>query len=774
MRSARRSSPWRILVPLFLLALTIRLWALDADRRDAVVHLGLECLAGTCFATLDDGPPLEVRELAGAGRVGLYVFHPSGSRDKTHFLNLSLRAGAETLALALTDVGEREAFSGDDGWTIDPGRGMRHEGEVGSRSIATLEALDSDDFRLELDLVDPIDAGVIFRAEDDGNGTLFIVRSLHNDAFFCSIEDGEPGAILEIMPLRELRSGRELLRVAGLVAEITLAAMLLLGALRLLCRYLPSRPIRVGWLDRLLSRDDAPRGWLPALFVLTVVVLSCVAILGFGAVPHIEDGSAYLFQAKIFASGRLWAPPPPTGGFFDHEHIIVGNDRWLAKYPPLFPLLLSLGVLAGMPWLVNPLLGALVGLVTYRLTRELADWRWGVAAWSLLLLSPFFVIMGGTLMSHMSAALLISLALLLTIRGVRLASVGRIALGGACLGLAVFARPYTALLAAFALSSYLMGRLAKWPERRRLVGLASILVGIVALCALGFVGWNGLLAGAEGPALGLYSAYDGTDTLGFGPDKGRGWWLSWGSWGHTPAKALRSVFMFLEYTSEYFLGWPMRLSLAFVPAAFFVGRRRDVRTLLLGLFGMLVAGHMAYWATQHLGYGARYWFSAVPALVVLTTLGLRWALGSAPSGDGSEARPAVSAGALSGAALVLGLCIWNAAVYFPERWRELAQYGNVTADLRREVTRRGLEQAVVFVWTEGLRYNDGFALNHPSLDGGPIFARDLGARNRELLQRYPGYRPYRWTRDKRLVPLSLRDLPVGVDADATVASGGLR
>jgi hypothetical protein len=56
-----------------------------------------------------------------------------------------------------------------------------------------------------------------------------------------------------------------------------------------------------------------------------------------------------------------------------------------------------------------------------------------------------------------------------------------------------------------------------------------------------------------------------------------------------------------------------------------------------------------------------------------------------------------------------------------------------------------------------LLYNDGFFLNDPFLEEPPVFARDLGDRNRELLAHFPGYEAYRWDR------LTLRHLEAEAD-----------
>jgi hypothetical protein len=53
----------------------------------------------------------------------------------------------------------------------------------------------------------------------------------------------------------------------------------------------------------------------------------------FDQIPHVQDSIAQLFQAKIFASGRLYATSHPLREFFDYTHMI-NNGKWYSQYPP--------------------------------------------------------------------------------------------------------------------------------------------------------------------------------------------------------------------------------------------------------------------------------------------------------------------------------------------------------------------------------------------------------------------------------------------------------
>ena len=727
--AANRRLTWLVL------ALAVVVWgaARGLAWGERVVHVALHCDAQRCRASLGGHEALSVAR-AGGRSTGLYIFVPWESTTEQHFRNLVVKRPNRLPARYSLLYGQDAPHEFlKRGWAINPGVGLSSREPPGGRAVALFDAPTSDTFSMEVDLVAAADAGLIFDASGPSSGRVFVVRPRFNDAFFFDLENGEPGGVLALTELRQLAPVRALARLGGVAAEILLSGAVFVGLARWLARRFPGRPRPWLWPTR-----HRPPAWCIALLlVVTFGAMAAISLLGFSAVPHIADEIVYLFQAKIFAAGALWAPAPPEPEFFRHEHMIVEGGHWFGKYPPLFPALLALGVLAGAPWIVNPVLGALTGYVIYLLARDLAGWRAALGAWLLTLSSPFFMIMGGTLMAHMTSALFTSLFLWLVLRALARGSRLLGVLAGACLGLALGTRPFVAFLAAWALAIYGVFVWVRRAGRRRTVAGVLVYVAAGALpLVLGFLGWNGLYDDSARLAVGQYSSYDGHDRLGFGPDRGAGWLETWGSWGHTPGKAFRSAHQYLEYTSRHLLGWPLRLSFALTLAPFLARRRPREVWLLAALFGALVVGHLFYWATQHLAYGARYWFSAMPALMALSAVGLRSIV------RGSRAS---ASGARLVAALILVLMLVNFTTYLPGRLRELPHYANIGAELKRKVERLGLHDAVIFVHTEGLQYNDGFFMNDPFLTRGPIFARDLGPRDGELLRCYPALRAYRWS-----------------------------
>ena len=147
---------------------------------------------------------------------------------------------------------------------------------------------------------------------------------------------------------------------AWLAIGIVLAA-----ALVALSNLLPER-----FLVSRLAAD--PRPFIAAV----TVVLAASAFLVYRAHPLSMDEYAPLFQARVFARGELAGKVPPL-----LVPRLVPPIRWfleaapsgeiVSAYWPGFALLLTPFAWLGIPWLLNPLLGALALALLWRLARRL-------------------------------------------------------------------------------------------------------------------------------------------------------------------------------------------------------------------------------------------------------------------------------------------------------------------------------------------------------------------------------------------------------------------
>jgi 4-amino-4-deoxy-L-arabinose transferase-like glycosyltransferase len=401
--------------------------------------------------------------------------------------------------------------------------------------------------------------------------------------------------------------------------------------------------------------------------------------------------------------------------------MVIRDGRWFSKYPPGHSLVMALGVLAGVPWLVNPLLGALAVVLLYRLGVELFGETTGRVAGLLGLLSPFLLFMSSEYMNHPTAHTTFLAALIGYMRALKSKHLTSGLWGGACLGLVALTRPLTALALGLPLAARGAWAFVKGGRTVRLP-LAGFGLTAAAVAALLFT-YNAVTTGSP-----WQFGYEALHGPGHAPGFGHS---GWGA-AHTPLKGLINTLTNLNALEMNLLEWPVP-SLALVALLFATGRSREGDYLLLAVAACLSAAYFFYWY-HDLCFGPRFLFEAGGPLLLLVARGL------CEFADILRCSPKlkVAPGVL---AMGLGLSLaWMLTVSVPF----LVQlYGNDylggTSRAVLAVRRAGVENAVVFV---NSFYPSAFAENRPGLDGPVVYARDLPDRRR-LARLYPGRNFYR-------------------------------
>ncbi|MFO7651152.1 MAG: hypothetical protein R6X13_07450, partial [bacterium] len=373
------------------------------------------------------------------------------------------------------------------------------------------------------------------------------------------------------------------------------------GAFPLLRR---AGPALVGLWRRVESLP--PRWFALGAAGITLAVASVVSLAVFGGIPHITDECAQLFQARVFALGRLFAPSSALPSFFDFKHVI-SDGRWYSQYPFGHPLMLALGVLAGLPWLINPLQAAAAVLALYGLGREVYTERVARIATLLFCLSPFVWFMSGSFMNHTTSLCWGTLFLLFSSRLAR-RGIGNALLCGLSLGVVVATRPATALGIALPVAAWLLFRLRREPQ---LFGRVAAAAGVLGFTGILLLVQNWLTAGAP-----LRFGY----TVLHGP--GHGFVFGPAALGitHTPYKGLVHITSNLAGLNRYLFEWPVPALL--LPLALVVtGTRKAWDWLLLSIPACLLVIHFFYFFHGYC-YGPRFVYEAVPALLLLSARAL--------------------------------------------------------------------------------------------------------------------------------------------------------
>lgn len=400
--------------------------------------------------------------------------------------------------------------------------------------------------------------------------------------------------------------------------------------------------------------------------------------------PHLPDSVSYMLQSSWLLDGRLWGSVSPLQAYFDVPYTHVVGDRWLPHYPPGWPLLLSIGLAIGLPWLVAPVLGAIYVVLLYLVGREMDGTVTGVLAATLGVLSPLARVIFGSLLSHASAATLLLAAVWLVLLTRRKRDWHLAALAGIALGLAFGIRPLTAVAAAVPLGVVMVTDLTSGDDRRfRHCGVAWFVGG--ALAALPTLVTNHLITGS-------FSSFPYSLA-------GKPIYLA----ANLPF-GIRNLDAML-YTAGAMVhgwGWPLfhgtcwvALSLAFALVPFLVRRHSAADVLLASIVVSVAVAHLGSRGHGLHGFGPRYLFEAFAPLFLLTARGFVEL--ARPSHALREClRPLLK---FASATLFVILC-GTAAVVLPLRLSLYRGYNEIDGSLERQVENAGLDRALVLLPTD--------------------------------------------------------------------------
>jgi hypothetical protein len=425
----------------------------------------------------------------------------------------------------------------------------------------------------------------------------------------------------------------------------------------------------------------------PAIVVLALAIASVVGArllsrFALEDVAHVMDEIAYAFQAKVFASGRLTAPPLEPRAAFTMWFVEDRGPRH-AIFPPGWPAVLAVGELLGAARWVNPLLhGATVVLVGRAGSRGFGA-RVGVVAAALYAAAPQALLLAASVMSHTLVALSASVVLLacVTVARSRRLSPPLSAAAGISIGVAAATRPLCAvvLLAVLSVAFAAFGR-----ERENRPLRAVAVAGFSAAPpVLALLAYHRALTGSafRFPQMRYFDEHlppadvpffqyrPGCNALGFGA--GRGCDQTVRDLVHTPLNALSNLG---DNLTSWFLlaGGPVLVAGIALALA-----RKETRRDAALLAGFPLAAFALYALYWHGGtaYGARFYHAALPAAVVLVALGV-----------GLRDRR-IKAGALGVVMLWNSFALYRAGLEIAdEAWGYWAVDGRFR-DLRRDWTR---------------------------------------------------------------------------------------
>lgn len=457
--------------------------------------------------------------------------------------------------------------------------------------------------------------------------------------------------------------------------------------------------------------------------IATVFAAFFVADRVYELMPHFEDEMAYTWQAQAIAGGHLVLPSPPNPKSFMTPFVIDYHGVRFGKYPPGWPTVLAMGFVTGLQDWVNPLLAGLGIWLLYLLAKRITNGPISLLAIILMLTSPMFWLLSGSILSH-AWSLVLTLGFALAWLDVfvskddeEITSVPFLSrpaprwiivlVAGLSLGVLVLTRPMDA--AGVALPFFIHGLIllvrgdATTRKRVLTVGLLAGGVGVLLFA------WQYAVTGD--PLLNPYTLWWKYDKIGFGPGYGR-----WGE-GHSLDHAwyiIRYSLWTPNGTRGDVLGWE-NLWWIFLPFGLWALRKKLSAWLVAGIFPALVLAYVPYWIGSW-QYGPRYYYEGMLSITILSAAGIFWL-----AGNGLWVRKVLAGLAL---AVLVG---YNLFAYMPDRlWSMHGMYNINRAMLEPfyTVAAQKLEPALIIVHTqkEWTEYGGLLELQDAQLDTPFIFA----------------------------------------------------
>ncbi|RKD98375.1 DUF7846 domain-containing protein [Halopiger aswanensis] len=339
------------------------------------------------------------------------------------------------------------------------------------------------------------------------------------------------------------------------------------------------------------SRNDLRRRtWYAAVAVVALVGAVAVWLLAtrtfqYHSLNH--DEGVYLQQAAMVLDGQLFLEPP-VEGVFRPWFFVEDGDRLYPKYAPVPAAIFALGELVWSYRIALPAIAAAILALVALVVREAFDRRTGIAAAVAVLCSPLFLLDTAMFLPYAPTTML-NLAFAYSYFRADRTDDSRWAAGaGAAIGLAFFARPYTAVLFAAPFILHACWTIRRDPRAALPRQLATAALGLAGVALA--LSYNAVVTGS--PLVFPYQAFAPLDGPGFGHREILGHEAD-----YTVELALRSNALVLRsFATEWIAGGFLGAAAAAVGFAATVRRGLSPRQAVLAAVApSVVVGNVFFW-----------------------------------------------------------------------------------------------------------------------------------------------------------------------------------
>lgn len=593
-------------------------------------HLRVEA-RGDQFTVIVDGRSQSQQQIADAAPTGGIVLTLF---DTQQLPSLPSPRGIDSISV--TDLDSGAQLFGDDfsappaaPWEVSPGAFFVKDGMLRARGPGSLALRDPAwrNYAVDVTYRNVQSAAVVVRSTGGQQGVVTTLRPLwwnDDDSKTLSVGLGDPtrhagnGINVRLSRDETLKSlTAMLLHPYPYIALLLVVALLLVAALQ----FVPQANMQAVEA----SMPSFPLAWAAAAVAVVMFLVSLYFNFADRShIPYVPDAVAYIFQARLLAGGHVHAPPPPVFGafdFFSPSPIVLTPGRWASQYPFGHPLMLAIGVRIGAIWVIPPILASASVAMLFVVGRRMFNQRVGLLAAIFLATSPFFIMNANDFMSHNTAAFyLLGCLVFLTMRERRPLLYG--ALAGLAFGLLLNTRPLSAIALVPAFGALLLAPLVAADSRRRgaieIAGFVAgglVMVGAYMLYNYGTTG-DALRTGYQATGVSFFtpSAFPAAPNTG-------GVSQSLGVGGqHNSLLGLQSERVQAALLLLVLDGWPTYIGLGFVLLPFILATRRLWDWFLLAS-ALSVMGIWVLYEGAGVMYGPRYWYEAMPFLLLLAARG---------------------------------------------------------------------------------------------------------------------------------------------------------
>jgi hypothetical protein len=358
--------------------------------------------------------------------------------------------------------------------------------------------------------------------------------------------------------------------------------------------------IRVGGADRITERivlhiEKRPNWWTAVTVIAAILLPLLAAFFILDRFPNSGDEFSYLFEARTLAGFRLWEAAPVLGADLIPFRTWIFGSKWISQYPPGWPMVLSTGLLLGLPaWIVNALLGGGSVAAISALCRRVGDQSATIVAVAFFTLTPFYVMNAASYFPHVFSSLLILFFCLCLLPDGEIVRGHKLVAAGAIVGWLAMTRYFDALPLLPSLFFWLvMQRPAAWP---RAIGFLT--AGFIPFLVLLMI-YQNLITGSP-----FRSTYSVINTPDINLDSL-----------FEPSRAMIGAIVSVHRLAELALWTSPILLIAYGGCVLLKLKDRKLAYYDL-IFPSFVLAYVAFADMGGNRYGPRYYFDAFPLLMV--------------------------------------------------------------------------------------------------------------------------------------------------------------